>query len=179
MLMHLGDTNSTFFFFFFHVIWSMLLTHKSLKRQIYPRALEHLGGKKHTEEMLAKAQGYCFQPPGVGHHFWGTTRAPELAQSSSHHQSLHWGHRHWTQMDASGWNFGADWFQEFIDTACRKEKRACFISNDIYIMLLHSSLHTKGCWVHLSTCNYGKVPDKRTDFHEWGVNQNLMIWKRN
>lgn len=69
-----------FFFFFFHVIWSMLLTHKSLKRQIYPRALEHLGGKKHTEEMLAKAQGYCFRPPGVGHHFWGTTRAPELAE---------------------------------------------------------------------------------------------------
>jgi len=34
----------------------MLLTHKSLKRQIYPRALEHLGGKEYTGEMLEKAQ---------------------------------------------------------------------------------------------------------------------------
>lgn len=64
-LMHLGDTNSTFFLFFFRVIWSMLLTHKSLKRQIYPRALEHLGGKEYTEEMLEKAQWSYFWPPRV------------------------------------------------------------------------------------------------------------------
>jgi len=57
MLMQLGDTNSTFFF---HVIWSVLLTHKSLKRQIYPRALEHLGGKEHTEKNVRKGTVILF-----------------------------------------------------------------------------------------------------------------------
>lgn len=91
-LMHLGDTNSTFFLFFFRVIWSMLLTHKSLKRQIYPRALEHLGGKEYTEEMLEKAQWSYFWPPRVWTPLLCTTRSPQPAQSSSRGRSLCWAH---------------------------------------------------------------------------------------
>lgn len=81
-----------FFFFFFHVIWSMLLTHKSLKRQIYPRALEHLGGKEYTGEMLEKAQWSYFWPPRVWTPLLCTTRSPQPAQSSSRGQSLRWAH---------------------------------------------------------------------------------------
>lgn len=85
----------------------MLLTHKSLKRQIYPRALEHLGGKKYTEKMLEKAQQYYFWPPRVQTPFLCKTCSLKLAQN---HQALRKAHREEIQV----YTWLSFWYRLFL-----------------------------------------------------------------